>query len=151
MVSAAPGTSRGGSISSMRTSHLPGVREPAGSCRERQLTSRNVIHRRGWREAPDIVRFRHINSNKAERLPPLEWVNRTGINPPSVFADFCQRFTVDAQIGGRTRFRDECQFQHHRIRSSQNLRPRPSSAFFDLLISLRSRSRLRSSRLNSSS
>ena len=25
----------------------PGVRGPAGSCRERQLTSRNVIHRRG--------------------------------------------------------------------------------------------------------
>lgn len=43
--------------------------------------------------------------NKAGKLPPvINRVETNGINPPSVFANFSQRFAVDAQIGCWTRF-----------------------------------------------
>ena len=75
-------------------------------------------------------------------------VRQQGISPPSVFANFRQGFAVNAQIRCRTRFQTANADLHAAgFAVAEVFVFNFFQRFLDLLISLRSRSRLRSSRL----
>lgn len=121
-----------------------------------QRTEMQIPGRR-WGKAPHIMTFLHI---RGERFPFL-CAAHAGAHAAAVttvlaghllFADLSQRLAVDAQIGGRTRFEaTNADLHAARFAVAEIIVFHFLQRFLDLLISLRSRSRLRSSRLNSSS
>ena len=128
-------------------------REPEGSFPERQSANRNADPR--WGKAPHIMTFLHIRGRGsfcAAHAGAHAAAVTTVLAGHLLFADLSQRLAVDAQIGGRTRFEaTNADLHAARFAVAEIIVFHFLQRFLDLLISLRSRSRLRSSRLNSSS
>ena len=131
-------------------------REPEGSFPERQSANRNADPGRRWGKAPHIMTFLHIRGERflfcAAHAGAHAAAVTTVLAGHLLFADLSQRLAVDAQIGGRTRFEaTNADLHAARFAVAEIIVFHFLQRFLDLLISLRSRSRLRSSRLNSSS